>query len=244
MRFRRRVDRTDSEMLEKPPQGLFIVGTDTGVGKTFVGCQLLQWLRAEGYRPGVYKPAESGFDDQKPEGSDAWRLWEAAGRPLHWKDVCPQRFSAPLAPDQSACLEGRTLDSQLLRDGLSVWESYSPWVLVEGAGGILSPVSEEELVLDLARDFGYPLVLVVDDSIGAINRALQAVDVIRRYRGGLELVGLVLNQTSSAEDISRQTNGVEIQKRTGLPILARLRFGDDDVSFDRSALNGHLPQPG
>ena len=229
-------------MLEKPPLGLFIVGTDTGVGKTFVGCQLLEWLRSEGYRPGVYKPAESGFDDQNPEGSDAWRLWEAAGRPLSWKEVCPQRFSAPLAPDQAAIKEGRVLNPRQLRDGLSAWESYSPWVLVEGAGGILSPVSDEELVLDLARDLGYPLVLVVDDSIGAINRALQAVDVIRRYRGGMELVGLVLNQTSAAEDISRATNGLQIQKRTGLPILANPRFGDQEVSFDGSVLKGFLPE--
>jgi dethiobiotin synthetase len=243
MRFRRRVDRTDSEMLEKPPQGLFIVGTDTGVGKTFVGCQLLRWLRSAGYSPGVYKPAESGFDDQNPEGSDAWRLWEAAGRPLHWKEVCPQRFAAPLAPDQAALREGRTLDSEYLREGLSVWQSYSSWVLVEGAGGILSPVSEEELVLDLASDLGYPLVLVVDDSIGAINRSLQAVDVIRRYRGGMELAGLVLSQTASVEDLSRKTNGIEIQKRTGLPILASLGFGDRETSFDRSALGTYLPQP-
>ena len=230
------------KMFDRPTHGLFIVGCDTGVGKTHVGCLLLQWLRELGLSPGVYKPAESGFDERQPEGSDAYRLWQAAGRPLTWQQVCPQRFFAPLAPDQAALREDRMIDSGQLRQGLKVWKTYSEFVIVEGAGGILSPMSKDEVVLDLAIELGYPVVLVVDDSIGAINRALLSLNVAGRYRGGVPLAGWVLNQTSSEEDESRLSNAQEIQKRTDVPLLAKSTYGEQVITWKHEALAPLLPK--
>ena len=114
-------------------------------------------------------------------------------------------------------------------------------MIVEGAGGILSPVSEDEVVLDLAIELGYPVVLVVDDSIGAINRGLLSLNVAGRYRGGVPLAGWVLNQTSPDEDESRLTNAQEIQKRTDAPLFGKLSYGEQVIAWKYEVLAPFLP---
>ncbi len=118
------------------PPGLFITGTDTGVGKTYVAALIARALVASGRRVGVYKPAASGCtrDAQgRIVSDDAVALWEAAGRPGDLEHVCPQRFLAPLAPHLAARAEGKTLDADLLRAGLDYWKARSDIILVEGA---------------------------------------------------------------------------------------------------------------
>ena len=107
-------------MTSKEVPGLFITGTDTGVGKTYVAALLARSLSAAGYRVGIYKPAASGCrrDGQALVCDDAVLLWESAGRPGLLERVCPQRFQAPLAPHLAAKAEGRRLDPELLRRGL------------------------------------------------------------------------------------------------------------------------------
>ena len=152
-------------MLEKPPLGLFVVGTDTSVGKTYVTCRLAETLRREGRKVGVYKPAESGWEDPDDPRSDAHRLWEAAGRVGTIDEVCPMRLKTPIAPHLAAAAEGRVWDRRLIRSGLSVWKGRCDIVLVEGAGGLLSPLGDDESVIDLAAEFGYPLLLVGADHV-------------------------------------------------------------------------------
>ena len=103
-------------------------------------------------------------------------------------------------------------------------------------------MSKDEVVLDLAIELGYPVVLVVDDSIGAINRALLSLNVAGRYRGGVPLAGWVLNQTSSEEDESRQSNAREIQKRTDVPLLAKSTYGEQVIAWKHEALAPLLPK--
>src|SRR5688572_10261070 len=100
--------------------GLFITGTGTDVGKTYVGALIAQSLRNARQRVGVYKPVASGCDecDGRLTAPDAVRLWEVAGRPGTLDQVCPQMFRAPLAPHLAARVEGRRVDPQLLRDGI------------------------------------------------------------------------------------------------------------------------------
>src|SRR5690606_5011568 len=96
-------------MSTKRFRGLFITGTDTGVGKTYVAAIIARSLRIAGFRVGVYKPAASGcrVDGAELTSDDALDLWEAAGRPGSLDEVCPQRFLAPLAPHLAARAEGR-----------------------------------------------------------------------------------------------------------------------------------------
>jgi dethiobiotin synthetase len=205
-------------------RGLFVTGTDTGVGKTYVAALIARSLVAEGRRVGVYKPVASGCE-QTAEGlvsHDALTLWEAAGRPGTLEQVCPQCFAAPLAPPVAAKLEGRTVDSKLLRTGLDDWSRDYDIVIVEGVGGLMSPLTEDEYVADLAYDFGYPLIVVTRDALGTIHQTLSTLIVAATFRKGLDVAGIVLNQVTPETDASVETNAAELKSRAVPPVLARL----------------------
>ena len=178
-----------------PSRGLFVTGTDTDVGKTYVSALIVAELRAAGHRVGVYKPVASGCVADGPElvSEDAVALWEAAGRPLTLDAVCPQRFAAPIAPHLAAIAEGKTLDADLASTALAAWTPHCDIVIVEGAGGLMSPIDEEEYVADLASDFGYPLVVVAKNVVGAINQTLQTLIAAGNFREGLGVGAVILN---------------------------------------------------
>ena len=110
-------------MPAKPPYGLFVTGTDTEIGKTYVSSIIVRDLVKAGHRVGVYKPLASDCvsDGHNIVSEDAAFLWEAAGRPLDLEKVCPQRFKAPLSPHLAAQAEGREVDAELVRTGLDAW---------------------------------------------------------------------------------------------------------------------------
>jgi dethiobiotin synthetase len=215
-------------MARKPPPGLFITGNDTGVGKTYVAALIARSLLAAGQRVGVYKPAASGCrrEDGQLISDDAELLWRAAGSPGELERVCPQRFAAPLAPHLAARAEGRELDAGLLREGLQYWQERSDVVLVEGAGGLMSPLGDEEYVADLAYELEYPLVVVARNAIGVINQTLQTLIAAATFRHGLGITGIVLNRVSSADDDpSLRSNRQELAARAMPPVLADVAFG-------------------
>lgn len=201
--------------------GLFITGTGTEVGKTFVAALIAKQLVAEGVRVGVYKPAASGCQDDFSD--DAVALWEAAGRPLTLDAVCPQRFAAPLAPHLAAQQEGRRVDAALLRSGYNVWREASDFVLVEGAGGLMSPLSDDDYNADLARDLGLPLVVVAANRLGVINDVMQTL--ITADAKGLLVAGVVLNDASTTGDKSLATNAAELMQRMNAPLLECVKWG-------------------
>lgn len=222
--------------------GLFITGTDTGVGKTYVTALIARQLVAEGHRVGVYKPAASGCVRQAGAlvSDDAVALWEAAGRPGDLEQVCPQRFLAPLAPHLAARAEGREIDAALLREGVKFWLANSDVVLVEGAGGLMSPMGDEDYVADLAEEFGFPLVVVSRNVLGTINQTLQTLITASVFRDGLSVVGVVLNHPTppAADDVSLAQNRQELASRCVPPVLAEVFWGADamDAKVDWFAL--------
>lgn len=214
--------------MRKPVRGLFITGTDTGVGKTYVAALIARQLCAEGRRVGVYKPVASGCQWQGGTlvADDAVALWEAAGRPGPLEMVCPQRFVAPLAPHRAAEQEGKRVDRELLRTGLNPWLEQSEIVIVEGAGGYLSPLTETDFVADLACDFGFPLVIVSKNVLGTINQTLQTVMVAGSYRGSVPIAGIVLNALDAQlDDASLQTNRADIENRSTTRVLTEVCLG-------------------
>jgi dethiobiotin synthetase len=218
-------------MTRKRTAGLFVTGTDTGVGKTYVGAMIARALQAEGYRVGVYKPAASGCRCERGTlvSDDAVTLWKAAGEPGRLDRVCPQRFAAPLAPHLAAREDGKRLDAARLRRGLDYWRRRSDVVLVEGAGGLMSPMGEEEYVADLACEFGFPLVVVSRNSLGTINQTLQTLIAAAAFGEGLEVAAVVLNQPArGGRDPSIASNRRELAARSTVPIVAEVAYGARD----------------
>jgi dethiobiotin synthetase len=207
---------------------LFITGTDTGVGKTYVATLIIRALVDEGRRVGVYKPVASGCwrDVDQLHSDDADALWSAAGNPGQVDWVCPQRFEAPLAPHLAARKEGTRVDEVLLREGIERWVNDCDIIVVEGAGGLMSPVSDEDYVADLAYEFGYPLIVVAPNVLGVINQTLQTLITSATFREGLDVAGIVLNDTreprEASHDPSILSNRQELEARCVPPLLDHL----------------------
>jgi dethiobiotin synthetase len=213
--------------------GLFITGTGTGVGKTFVASLIVRALRKAGKRVGVYKPVASGCERRDDEliSPDALSLWAAAGKPETLEAVCPQRFAAPLAPHLAARAEGRRVEAGLLRSGVDFWLSLSDVVIVEGAGGLMSPISDDDYNADLAASLGFPLVVVSANELGTINATLQTLIAAATYGEGLSIAGVVLNSPRKlADDPSTDSNPDELARRCMPPLLAIV---DHAREFDR-----------
>ena len=210
--------------------GLFITGTDTGVGKTQVAAMIARGLNSAGFRVGVYKPAASGCrcEGDRLFAEDAERLWQAAGRPGDFAAVCPQYFRAPLAPHLAACAEQKRIDPERLRSGVDYWRNRSDVVLVEGAGGLMSPLSEQLYNADLVADLGYPLVVVAPNVLGTINATLQTLITARTYRKRIDVAGIVLNDVCpSDQDASAESNRLELVRRCAVPVLTTVSWGAD-----------------
>ena len=217
-------------------KGLFFTGTGTEVGKTYVTALVARYLVAAGVKVGVYKPVASGCIKQ-PDGSlvseDAVALWEAAGKPGTLQHVCPQRFAAPLAPHLAAKAEGKEVDTKLLTEGIEYWQKRSDVVLIEGAGGLMSPIAEEMYNADLADALGYPLIVVSANQLGTINHTLQTLIAAAAYGNGLPVEGVILNQPHADQnDPSTASNLEELSTRCISPVLATVAFGAEKFSTE------------
>lgn len=230
-------------MRNKGP-GLFVAGTDTEVGKTYVAAQIARHLVTGGHRVGVYKPVASGC---RREGDtliadDALQLWAAAGRPLDLDCVCPQRFAAPLAPHVAARQQGETIDRDLLADGLAAWKDADV-VIAEGVGGLLAPLTDEAYyVADLAKEIGYPLVVVARNALGTLNHTLLTLQVAADY--GLPVAAVVLNDTAATRDESSASNRDELASRCGDTPLTTLGWQESTFQpqVDWARLASQVPR--
>jgi len=227
----------------KTPPGLFITGTGTEVGKTYVAAMIAAELRSAGVRVGVYKPVASGCrtEDGELVADDAVQLWEAAGRPETLDAVCPQRFAAPLAPHLAAREEGNQVADALLLHGIDAWRDYDV-VIVEGAGGLMSPMSDTRYAADLALDLRFPILIVADNVLGVIHQTLSTVMAAAVYRGGIVVAGVVLNNAvRRKDDASLATNRDELRHRLSVALLAEVTHGATRFvdSVDWLSLCGH-----
>jgi len=213
---------------------LFITGTDTNVGKTYVACALAHALRRAGRRVAVAKPVETGVTSQ-PE--DARRLKEAAGDDSSLDDVCPLRFRAPLAPTAAARLERRSIDVDALVSWIEARKGAADVLLVEGAGGLLVPLCGTVTFADLAARCGLPVLIVAANRLGTVNHTALTARVATAAR--LDLRGFVLSRPTPVVDQSQIGNAYEIQALTGLRCRGQLDHVADPIhAVERIELDG------
>jgi len=198
-------------------QGVFITGTSTEVGKTFVGVAIARALTRRNIKVIPRKPIESGCIKQNDEiiPQDASALKEAAGYEGLLSEVCPYRFEPPISPVRAAHLANRILTTEQLVN-VCLEGSEKGFLLVEGAGGFYSPLAENGLNADLAVALQLPVLLVAKDKLGALSQVLLNVEAIKMR--GLPLAGVVLNQLDDDRN-AHMDNSADLRERLSCPVF-------------------------
>ena len=195
----------------RSPAGLFVTGTDTGVGKTTVAVALARLVSRLGRVSIPYKPVETGC---APDAEDARRLWEAAKPPISLVDVCPFPLALPAAPAAAAAAAGLRLDiGDLARRGHAA-STRGDFLIVEGAGGLLAPYAGPSTNADLAALMGLPVLVVARTALGTINHV--ALTLSQLGQRGLILAGVLLVKTTAAVEPHEESNVRLIEDVTGI----------------------------
>lgn len=209
-------------------RSIFIVGTDTGVGKTVVATGLAASLDRKGVDVGVMKPFATGGQPS----DDAVALRKAVSRPDPVELVNPVCYRSALAPKAAAKVEGE----QRLNLVLRAWDelkSRHPVMIVEGIGGLLVPLRKKYFVVDLVKRFELPIVIVTRPTLGTLNHTLMTIHVARQY--AIPIAGIVINHHAKFDDeLAIQSNREELSAQHGIPFLGEVPFleKDDPEIFD------------
>jgi len=203
--------------------GLFITATDTGVGKTVIASAVANWFHRRGYRVGVCKIAATGCirRGDKLVSEDAESLSRAVDARFSLETICPIRYAEPLAPAVAADRAGVSLDWSLLQTSLDTLVSQSDVLIVEGVGGVMVPMDDRHMVLDVACRLGLQAVVVARAGLGTINHTLLTVNALRG--AGVPVAGVVINRyPEGAVDAAVETNPAAIQRWGRVPVLCRV----------------------
>lgn len=219
-------------------RGLFITGSDTGVGKTHVGVRLAALLAQQGLALRPRKPVESGCPRVdgvlQPQDALAYHAAVAGAEPL--QRICPYRFEAALSPERAAALAGQDLRLADLVAACLDGVQADDFLLAEGAGGFCSPIAAGGLNADLALALRLPVLLVSADRLGAIHQVLVSVEAIERR--GLELIAVVLNRLSAQSD-PLLDNAADLRRWLKHPVITLPHVCDDrQEQAARTALSG------
>jgi dethiobiotin synthetase len=217
-------------------RGLFITGTDTGVGKTLVAGAIARILADKGRKVGVFKPIATGCrrDWEGLVSDDTEFLANCANSNLPLSAITPVGYLTPAAPIVSAAHEGRPIEFGAIAEAYNEVCQGSDIVIVEGIGGVRVPLTEEFDLLDLAAEFGLPVVIVARPNLGTINHTLMTIDCLRAAQ--MKIAGVVMNGYDATRgSVAEDTAGQVITQCSGAGILAVVPF-DETVSIEQPSL--------
>jgi dethiobiotin synthetase len=206
---------------------IFITGTGTDVGKTFVAASLIRHLRRMGRTVEALKPVVSGFDPAAPASSDPGVLLQALGHSAtleEIKRIAPWRYRAPLSPDLAAAQEGQAIDvDAVVAFCRTAADQRRDIVLIEGVGGIMVPLDNQRTVLDLMMALQMPLILVAGSYLGTISHTLTALDAL--FRRNLKVLSIIVSESPNSSVPLAET--VAAIARFAGPVigLPRQRYG-------------------
>lgn len=203
--------------------GIYVTGTDTGVGKSVVSAALIHALRADGRRVVGMKPVASGCDrhDGAWRNGDALLLQAASDPRPPYTDVNPYALRSPIAPELALREEGRMLELGAIADAYRRLAATADTVVVEGVGGWAAPLSAQLDQLDLVRALELPVLLVVGLRLGCINHARLSVRALRA--DGVRLLGWIGNAVDPAMERTGD-NLATLDERLDLPCWGRLPY--------------------
>jgi dethiobiotin synthetase len=227
-------------MSRDAPQIIFVTGTDSGVGKTFVGCALARGLLARGLRVRATKVVEPGVAALAQAGEDGVRLARATGQDHPLQAL--HRFRTPVAPAVAADLEGGRLDFDSTVLEVERVAMGTEVTLVETAGGLLAPLAWDWTMVDLAEALGAMVLVVGANRLGTINHTLLTLGALEL--GGVRPAGVVLSAAETADE-STPTNRDAIARLSGLDRvleLPRLASDADAIGAIQPALDWLRPE--
>jgi dethiobiotin synthetase len=181
-------------------RAFFMTATGTDIGKTYLGCGLIRAWRAQGWKVGAFKPVLSGFGPAQAAESDAGQLLAALGQavsPQALDAISPWRYTAALSPDAAAAKEGKRVEyDAVLSATRKFLQGTHDVALVEGAGGVMAPLSDDRTMRDWMADLKLPAILVTGSYLGTLSHTLTALEVLAARRVPVALV--VMNETAGS----------------------------------------------
>lgn len=213
------------------PSHLYVTGTDTDVGKTFVAVQLIRHLISKGENVAAMKPVASGsvIDGEGSRNADAVTLMNTANVNAIYDDVNPYAFEPAIAPEYAARAVGTTIQLDVIKEAFERLNQRADRVVVEGAGGWLSPVNEDIDQADVARALGIEAVIVVVGmKLGCVHNARATLQAVAQ--SGMRMTGWVANEATS-HDPNFDDNLQAIRRYTDAPLLATIRHNDERVEW-------------
>ena len=203
-------------------RGIFITGTDTDVGKTWIASGIAAALHKRGIDVGVYKPFMSGYKREDPQ-SDAAILKAMSGDGNALDQINPYAFEEPLAPYVAASRQGLDIRQADVTTHFKTIQPTHDFFIVEGAGGLMAPLGQDFHVGDLAADFGLPVVMIAKCGLGTVNHTLLTIEKLRQL--GLEITGIIMNGFhDDVTDVPEQTNRALLEAFTDVPIIGEVPF--------------------
>ncbi|MDP3042110.1 MAG: dethiobiotin synthase [Candidatus Omnitrophota bacterium] len=202
-------------------KGIFITGTDTGVGKSIVTGLLAKYLREKGYKVVTQKWVQTGSRFSADINLHLKIMGVSKGAIKdHLDCVCPYIFKLPASPHLAAKVENKKIDIARIKQSFKSLSAKFDFVIVEGIGGSLVPLNEKRLVIDIARELGLPVLIVAQNKLGAINHILMTIEVLK-YRK-MKILGIVFNNCPGQNKLILRDNPEIIRKMTKQNILGVL----------------------
>ncbi|NPC91804.1 ATP-dependent dethiobiotin synthetase BioD [Bacillus sp. WMMC1349] len=197
-------------------KGIFITGTDTGVGKTIISCGIAALLKEKNIDVGVFKPFLSGISRNNSQ-SDTALLKQMSHTCLTDEEITPFEYKEPLAPYVAAKQEGKMVSINEVINHWNKIKQQHDFFIVEGAGGIAVPLGEHYLVAHLIKALQLPVLIVARPDLGTINHTFLTVQYAKQL--GLQIAGIVINGRSDRPNLDEKTNPNMIEKLCDVPIV-------------------------
>jgi dethiobiotin synthetase len=218
-------------------KGVFITGTGTDVGKTYVTALILKALREQGINAGYFKAALSGAEyvDGNLVPGDAEYVFKIADIPANANELVPYIYKTAASPHLAAQIENNPIEIEKIRNVFQKTSNIYDYVVAEGSGGIVCPLRLDHktiMLTDVIRLLDFGIVIVANSGLGSINSTLLTVEYARNRN--IEIMGIILNMFE-AGNIIHEDNKKTIETLTGLPILACVPMGARKIGLEEFA---------
>ncbi|MDP4146660.1 MAG: dethiobiotin synthase [Bacillota bacterium] len=217
-------------------RGIYIIGTDTDVGKTFITAVLVSLMRKSGYDTAYFKAVLSGAEKKgnKLVPGDTEFVCKASGLNEKYENLTPYIFETAVSPHLASKIEGIPIDINNIKRKFNFLKQKYDYIIAEGSGGIICPIIETNegayTLANLIKELGMGVLLVASAEVGTINHTVLTVEYAKNM--GIEVRGIIINGYKNS--ISHIDNAEMIKKLTGIPILGLMPWIDEDHIKDIS----------